>query len=313
MSEQNKAIVRRFFEEVWNRNNLDLADELLAVDYVDHNAPPGSTGGIEGYKQSVAMFRSAFPDINFVLDDILGEGDRVAIRLTGRGTHQGNFIGIAPTGKQVSFGGMTFIRLQNGKIVERWGLSDMPGLIQQLRGGAGAGGHVNGHAASSDARVLHMAPDDSHSTTRVLGVVNLCKATKQDTGGVFSFFVSTVPAGEGVPIHTHLAEDEAYYILEGTFEIYDTTNGSTLTVGPESYVYVPRGINHGFRNVGSDTGRMILIITPGGLEGFFEGIGQVITDINNPPPPPTGPPDFARAAQVAAQYNVTFDIPTEEH
>ena len=158
MSEQNKAIVRRFFEEVWNRNNLDLADELLAVDYVDHNAPPGSTGGIEGYKQSVAMFRSAFPDINFALDDILGEGDRVAIRLTGRGTHQGNFIGIAPTGKQVSFGGMTFIRLQNGKIVERWGLSDMPGLIQQLRGGAGAGGHVNGHAASSDARVLHMAP-----------------------------------------------------------------------------------------------------------------------------------------------------------
>jgi predicted ester cyclase len=84
--------------------------------------------------QSVAMFRSAFPDIQFTLDHILAEGDRVAIRLTGRGTHRGVFMGIAPTGKQVSFGGMAFIRLQNGKFAERWGLSDMPGLMQQLSG-----------------------------------------------------------------------------------------------------------------------------------------------------------------------------------
>jgi quercetin dioxygenase-like cupin family protein len=138
----------------------------------------------------------------------------------------------------------------------------------------------------------------------------MCKATKQDTDGVFSFFISTVPAGEGVPIHTHLAEDEAYYILEGEFEMYDMTNGKTLTVGPESYVYVPHGINHGFKNVGSETGRMVLIITPGGLEGFFEAIGQVITDVNNLPPPPTGPPDFALAAQVAGRFNVTFEIPS---
>ena len=311
MSEQNKEVVRRFFEEVWNKNNLDLADELLVTDYTDHNAPPGSTGGIEGYKQSVAMFRSAFPDLTFTLDDIRGEGDLVAIRLTGRGTHKGTFIGIPPTDKQVSFGGMTFIRLQGGRIVERWGLSDMGGLIQQLRGGPPTAGHAGAPNGASQRKVLQMSPDESLSTTRVLGVVNLCKATKAETDGVFSFFVSTVPAGEGIPNHTHLAEDEAYYILEGTFEIYDTTNGNTLTVGPESYVYVPRGINHGFRCVGSETGRMILIIAPGGLEGFFEGIGQVITDINNPPPPPSGPPDFARAAQVAAQYNVTFDVPTD--
>ena len=311
MSEQNKSTVRRFFEEVWNNNNLDLADELLAQNYVDHNAPPGSSGGIDGYKQSVAMFRSAFPDIHFSLDDIRGEGDLVAIRLTGQGTHKGPFIGIPPTNKQVSFGGMTFIRLEGGRIIERWGISDMPGLIQQLRGGAAGGDHANGHNATSKPQVLYMSPDESHSTTRVLGVVNLCKATKQETDGVFSFFVSTVPAGEGIPNHTHLKEDEAYYILEGEFEIYDTTNGNTLTVGPGSYVYVPKGVNHGFKCIGSETGRMLLIITPGGLEGFFEGIGQIITDINNPPPPPSGPPDFARAAQVAAQYNVTFDIPRE--
>jgi mannose-6-phosphate isomerase-like protein (cupin superfamily) len=157
--------------------------------------------------------------------------------------------------------------------------------------------------------VIHVAPNESHSTTRVLGVFNMCKATKQDTNGIFSFFVSTVPAGEGVPIHTHLQEDEAYYILEGTFEMYDVTHKHTMTVGPDSYVYVPRNVEHGFKNVGSDTGRMVLIITPGGLEGFFEGIGQVITDVNNPPPPLTGPPDFIKAGRIAAEHNITFVIP----
>ena len=137
MSEQNKAIVRRLFEEVWNNNNLDLADELLVSEYEDHNAPPGSTGGIEGYKQSVTMFRSAFPDLHYTLDDVRSEGDLVAIRLTARGTHKGMFMGISPTDKEVAFGGMTFMRLRDGKILERWGLSDMPGLMQQLQGGPG--------------------------------------------------------------------------------------------------------------------------------------------------------------------------------
>ncbi len=112
-----------------------------------------------------------------------------------------------------------------------------------------------------------------------------------------------------MPIHTHHKEDEAYYILEGEFEMYDTTNNHTARIGPETYVYVPMGINHGFKSIGDKPGRMVLLITPGGLEGFFEGIGQVIDDPANPPPPLSGPPDFARAAQIAAQYNITFDIP----
>ena len=163
-----------------------------------------------------------------------------------------------------------------------------------------------------NGQVIHMGPEDSNSSTQVLGVFNLCKATKSDTQGIFSLFVSTCPPGEGVPIHTHLEEDEAYYIIDGTWEIYDADNDKTLTVGPESYVYVPRMLAHGFKNVGDTVGKMILIITPGGLEGFFEGIGQVVEDPNNPPPPPSGPPDFARAAQIAAQYNVTFVVPGQE-
>ena len=308
LAEKNVALVRRFFEEVWNRGNLSMVDEFLAQDYEDNNLPPGTPRGHKGYKASVNMFRSAFPDIQFTLDQVLAENDHLAIRLTGRGTHKGNFMGIPPTGKQVSFGGMTFIRIQDGKVAERWGISDIPGLMQQL-GGPGQPPPVV-QPKNPFGSVSYMGPKDSKSTTRVLGVTNLCKATKDDTRGIYSLFVSTVPPGEGVPIHTHLKEDEAYYLLDGEWEIYDKSNKETLTLGPDNYVYVPMGINHGFKNVGDKPGRMILFITPGGLEGFFEGIGQVIDDPNNPPPPPSGPPDFARAAQVAAKYNITF-IPFE--
>ena len=304
LTDKNVALVKRFFEEVWNKGNLSLVDEFLAPDFEDYNQPPGTPRGHKGYKASVNMFRTAFPDIQFTLDQVLAEDDRVAIRLTGRGTHKGNFMGIPPTGKQVSFGGMTFIHIQDGKVAERWGISDIPGLMQQL------GGPVShrplAQPKSPYDHVSFMGPKDSKSTTRVLAVTNLCKATKDDTRGIYSLFVSTVPPGEGVPIHTHLKEDEAYYLLDGEWELYDTTNNETLTLGPDNYVYVPMGITHGFKNVSNKPGRLVLIITPGGLEGFFEGIGQVFDDPDNPPPPPSGPPDFVKAAQVAAKYNITF-------
>ena len=138
LAEKNVALVRRFFEEVWNKGNLSMVDEFLAQDYADNNLPPGAPRGLKGFEASVNMFRSAFPDIHFTLDQVLAENDHLAIRLTGRGTHKGNFMGIPPTGKQVSFGGMTFIRIQDGKVAESWGISDIPGLMQQL-GGPGRG------------------------------------------------------------------------------------------------------------------------------------------------------------------------------
>ena len=310
LAEKNVALVRRFFEEVWNKGNLDLVDEFLAQDYEDHNLPPGAPHGHKGYKASVNMFRSAFPDIQFTLEQVLAEDHRVAIRLMGRGTHKGSFMGIPPTGKQVSFGGMTFIHIQDGKVAERWGLSDIPGLMQQLGVGPGQPPPTGARPSSPYDHVSSMGPLDSKSTTRVLGVTNLCKATKDDTRGIYSLFVSTVPPGEGVPIHTHLKEDEAYYLLDGEWEVYDYDKKETHVLGPDTYVYVPMGLNHGFKNISDRPGRLVLIITPGGLEGFFEGIGQVIEDPQNPPPPPSGPPDFAKAAQVAAKYNITF-IPPE--
>lgn len=308
-TESNAELVERFFEEVWNKGNLILVDELLAPNFEDHNSPPGSPRGRRGYKASVMMIRTAFPDIHFTLDQILSEGDRVAIRLTGRGTHKGSFMGIQPTEKQVSFGGMTFIRIQDGMVAERWGISDMPGLMQQLGVGPGQAPPQAAQARGPYEHVSFMRPEDSKSTTRVLGVTNLCKATKNDTRGIYSLFVSTVPPGEGVPIHTHLKEDEAYYLLDGIWEMYDIDNHETHTVGPDTYVYVPMGLNHGFKNISDKPARLVLLITPGGLEGFFEGIGQIIDDPKNPPPPLSGPPDFAKAAQVAAKYNITFIIP----
>ena len=130
--DDNLKLVRRIFDEVWNIGNVSLIDELLAPSYVDHNPSPGAPPDRQGYQVMVNQFRSAFPDINFTFDQVLTEGDRVAIRLTGRGSHQGVFMGIAPTGKQVSFGGMTFLHMQDGKVTESWGISDIPGLMGQL-------------------------------------------------------------------------------------------------------------------------------------------------------------------------------------
>jgi len=308
LAEKNVALVERFFEEVWNKGNLELVDELFSPDFEEHNAPPGVARGHKGYKASVNQFRSAFPDIQFSLDQVLAEDTRVALRLTGRGTHKGNFMGIPPSGKQVTFGGMTFIHTKDGKFTDRWGISDMPGLLMQLGGGQMP---AMPPVRTPYDHVSYMKEHESKSTTRVLGTVNLCKATKDDTRGIYSLFISTVPPGEGVPIHTHLKEDEAYYLLDGEWEVYDVDNNETLVMGPDTYIYVPMGLNHGFKNISDKPARLVLLITPGGLEGFFEGIGQIIDDPNNMPPPPSGPPDFVAAAKVAAKYNITFVPPPQ--
>lgn len=130
---KNIELVKQLFEQVWNKGNLSLVDEYLAADFVDYNQPPGSPDGREGYKAGVNMIRTAFPDFQFSLDQVLAEKDHVAICLTGRGTHKGTFIGISPTGKQVSLESMTFVHFQNGKIIKRWGISDIPRVIQQLQ------------------------------------------------------------------------------------------------------------------------------------------------------------------------------------
>lgn len=131
MSEKNKAVVHRWTDEM-NRGNLAAIDKFYSPDLVDHSAPPGLPPGIEGGKQILNMFFAAFPDIHLTVEDLVAEGDKVAQRWTVRGTHKGDFMGIAPTGKQITLSAMTIERFVGGKIVERWEVFDQLGMMQQL-------------------------------------------------------------------------------------------------------------------------------------------------------------------------------------
>jgi steroid delta-isomerase-like uncharacterized protein len=129
--EENKALVRRFFEELWNQGNMTVADELLAPTHV-HHFPDGDVDGPDGVKQLVSMLRTAFPDFHMRTDDVIAEADKVVMRFTIRGTHQGEGMGSSPTGKVITYTGIDIFRIAEGKIVERWGEIDAVGLMRQL-------------------------------------------------------------------------------------------------------------------------------------------------------------------------------------
>lgn len=131
-TQENKAIVRRINEEVWEKGNLAAVDEIFAAQYVDHNPLPEMTPDREGLKQSVTMMRAAFPDLHTRTEDLVAEGDKVVNRWTASGTHKGEFMGIAPTGKQVTVAGIQICRIVAGKVVEDWTEVDMLGMMQQL-------------------------------------------------------------------------------------------------------------------------------------------------------------------------------------
>ncbi len=131
-AEGNKAIVRRFVEEVQNRGNLATLDELLAANFVNHSAPPGVPAGGEGLKQLTHMFRAAFPDGVMTIEDMIAEGDRVVTRKTFRGTHTGALMSIPPTGKQITIGLIDIVRLVEGTVVESWSAADDLGMLQQI-------------------------------------------------------------------------------------------------------------------------------------------------------------------------------------
>jgi steroid delta-isomerase-like uncharacterized protein len=132
-TEENKAIARRWSEEVWGKGNLAAIDELLATDFVFNYPAPGATPDREGYKQTVTMLCAPLTDIHATMEDMIAEGDKVAVRWTWGGTHSGGeYMGVAPTGKQVTITGISIIRIVGGKIVEEWGEIDNLGLLQQL-------------------------------------------------------------------------------------------------------------------------------------------------------------------------------------
>lgn len=131
--EQNKALIRRFYEEVWNRGNLDVAYEVFAADYERHDLRPGNPlSGPEGQKQIASDFRSAFPDLHMTVDVMIAEGDMVVARWTTEGTNTGAWGSIPATGKHVKFSGVNIFRIADGKVVEIWNHRDDLGVMQQL-------------------------------------------------------------------------------------------------------------------------------------------------------------------------------------
>src|SRR5688572_21750196 len=128
-TEANKLLLRRYIEDVWHSGNLAA---LVAADYRRHVSPTAPPLTLDGQKQRLAGFRSAFPDIALTLEDVLAEGNRVVFRSTIRGTHEGAFQGIAPTGTRVTVGLLDMVHIQNDRIVEQWGGPDLLDLLRQL-------------------------------------------------------------------------------------------------------------------------------------------------------------------------------------
>ncbi len=133
MSEGNKFVIRRSFEELWNKGNLSVADELFTPNY-SHQDPstPDVGRGPESEKKRATLYRTAFPDLRLTIEDIIAEGETVMARWSCRGTHKGDLSGIAPTGKQVTISGVSIARFTGGKMVEGWVNWDALGLMQQL-------------------------------------------------------------------------------------------------------------------------------------------------------------------------------------
>ncbi len=132
MSEENKAILRRFVEEIINQKKLEVFDELVAPNVVAHHVPPGVPPDHQGWKSMVSMVLTAFPDMQATIEEMVAEGDKVAIRANLQGTHKGELMGIPATGKRVTFVATMIDRLSGGQVVEHWEEIDMLGLMQQL-------------------------------------------------------------------------------------------------------------------------------------------------------------------------------------
>jgi steroid delta-isomerase-like uncharacterized protein len=130
--DRNKALLRRFYEELWSQGGLETIPELVSEDFVDHHSLPGAPPGREGLAALITTWRTAFPDMRETVEDLITEGEKVVGRFTMRGTHSGEFMGVPPTGRSVTMSGIDIVRVEGGKIVEFWYGEHLLELMQQL-------------------------------------------------------------------------------------------------------------------------------------------------------------------------------------
>ena len=132
MLDTNACIVHNYIQEAWNGRNLDLVDAFLTVDCTVHNLPAHLPSGRAGARENLSRTLDTFPDLAVAIDDTVDQGDRVAVRLTFTGTHQGGFYGMPATGKSFSIAAIAVARIADGMIAEWWQIGDTLGLLQQI-------------------------------------------------------------------------------------------------------------------------------------------------------------------------------------
>jgi steroid delta-isomerase-like uncharacterized protein len=130
----NKGLVRRFYKEVFVDWNMALVDEVVSPQFTSHDWLEGGPTGPQAFRDFYAAIRSALPDARYEVDDLIAEGDRVVVRWRLLGTHKGDFRGIAPTGRAIALKGIAIYRVEGGKLMERWVVSDLHGLLEEIRG-----------------------------------------------------------------------------------------------------------------------------------------------------------------------------------
>ena len=131
LTDDNKKISCRLFEEIWNNGDLKIIDEIISEDFLLHIGNI-EIKGLTNYTNYIKSYRNAFPDVHFKIEDLIAEEDKVVERYTATGTHKGEFYGIPPTNKKGKISGIDIVRITNGKMTERWGQADLLGLIKQL-------------------------------------------------------------------------------------------------------------------------------------------------------------------------------------
>ena len=129
----NKQLVRRFYQEVYGDWNMTMVPEVVSPRFTSHDWPEGSPTGPQGFELFYSAIRTALPDARYEVDDLIAEGDKVVVRWRLLGTHQGDFRGIAPSGQKIELKGIAIYRVDNGKLMERWVVTDLYGVLEEMR------------------------------------------------------------------------------------------------------------------------------------------------------------------------------------
>jgi steroid delta-isomerase-like uncharacterized protein len=130
----NKELVRLFYKDVYVNWNMARVDEVVSAQFISHDWPESGPRGPEAFRDYYSAIRSALPDARYEVDDLIAEGDRVVVRWRLLGTHEGSFRGIPPSGRRISLQGIAIYRVEHGKLMERWVVSDLYGVLEEIRG-----------------------------------------------------------------------------------------------------------------------------------------------------------------------------------